>query len=64
MNVQKVMLEFLKQKPELVSRVDESVRRILELKQRMGLLDSLRAPAKAGAEASSARVPPASPQPE
>ncbi|MBI5549838.1 MAG: hypothetical protein HY901_38620, partial [Deltaproteobacteria bacterium] len=43
MNVHKVLVELLQARPELAPRVDESVLRILRLKERAGLLEPLRA---------------------
>jgi beta-N-acetylhexosaminidase len=48
LNVYQVVLEMVKAKPELVSRVDEGALRVLRLKLMLGLLESLRADLKAG----------------
>jgi len=49
MDVHRVIVELLKARPELSARLDESALRVLRLKQRMGLLEPLRASLQATA---------------
>ncbi len=44
MNAHKVVVDLVKSKPELLSRLEESALRVLRLKQKMGLLAQVKAP--------------------
>ncbi|HEY3450634.1 MAG TPA: glycoside hydrolase family 3 N-terminal domain-containing protein [Myxococcales bacterium] len=67
MDVHRVIVAMVKSQPDLQRRLDESVLRVLRLKQRMGLLEPLRAGLKATtppAETQSAAAPADSPKAE
>ena len=64
LDVHRVIVDLMKAKPELTPRLDESALRVLQLKQRMGLLEPLRAglkapPAPTAAKSAAAPVEPA-----